>query len=81
MNLLVIVLAAFGGSLVPIFLLPGWMEALAAFTPNYWAMQSFQDVMFRGASVADIALNLAVLLAFAVALLGAGLARFRYAAT
>jgi ABC-2 type transport system permease protein len=79
LNLLVIVLGAIGGALVPVFLLPPWMEALAAFTPHYWALTALQDLMFRGAVLADVTLNLAILAAFAVVLLGAGLARFSYA--
>jgi ABC-2 type transport system permease protein len=79
LNLIVILLGAIGGSLVPIFLLPGWMETLASFTPHYWALQAFQDLMFRGASIADVMTNLFVLASFAVVLLAVGLARFSFA--
>jgi ABC-2 type transport system permease protein len=77
-NLVVIALGATGGSLVPIFFLPGWMEALAAFTPHYWGLQAFQDLMFRGADISDVTLNLAILLGFAAAFFAAGFARFSF---
>jgi hypothetical protein len=56
-----------------------FLAALASFTPNYWAMQAFQDLMFRGATIPDVATNLGLLMAFAAALFAAGLARFTFA--
>jgi ABC-2 type transport system permease protein len=78
-NLMVIVLGAIGGSLVPVFFLPRWMEVLASFTPHYWALQAFQDLMFRGASLADLWLNLGILAAFSAVFFALGLARFSFA--
>jgi len=43
------------------------------------AMQAFQDLMFRGASIADVGVNLAILAGFAAVLFAAGLARFSFA--
>ena len=77
-NLSVIVLAAFGGALVPVFLLPGWMAAVSPVTPHYWALSAFQDVIVRGGGVADILPALAVLLAFASAFFSVALVRFRF---
>jgi ABC-2 type transport system permease protein len=77
-NLIAVTLAAIGGSLVPIFLLPAWMEAIAVFTPHYWALDALQDLMFRGAAVADVAQNLLVLILFATAIFIAGVARFKF---
>jgi ABC-2 type transport system permease protein len=79
LNLLVILLGAIGGALVPIFLLPAWMEALASITPHYWALQAVQDLLFRGAGLPDITLNLAVLLGFAAVLWAGALVRLRSA--
>ena len=77
-NLSVIVLAAFGGALVPVFLLPGWMAAVSPITPHYWALSAFQDVIVRGGGVADILPALAVLVAFAGAFFSVALLRFRF---
>ncbi len=76
-SLSVFTLGAIGGAFVPVFLLPPWMEWLSPFTPQYWAITAFQDAMFRGAGLADVTLNIGVLLAFSAALFFAGLARFR----
>lgn len=76
-NLVAVTLAALGGSLVPIFLLPAWMEAIAVFTPHYWALDALQDLMFRGAAIWDVTLNVLILAIFAVGIFFAGLARFR----
>jgi ABC-2 type transport system permease protein len=77
-NLLVIVLGILGGAIVPIFLLPAWMEQVAVVTPHYWAMTALQDLMFRGAAIADVTLNLLVLALFAGFALGLGLVWFRF---
>ncbi|MBF6600889.1 MAG: ABC transporter permease [Dehalococcoidia bacterium] len=79
MNLTVVLLGALGGSMVPIFLLPGWMRAIARFTPTYWVMTAAQDLMFRGANLRDVTTNLVVLVAFAFALFVVGAAKFRTA--
>jgi len=76
-SLSVFAMGALGGALVPVFLLPRWMEWLSPFTPQYWAITVFQDVISRGASLADVILNVGVLLAFAAALFGAALPRLR----
>ena len=77
-NLSVIVLAAIGGALVPVFLLPNWIAAVSPATPHFWALSAMQDVMFRGQGVVDVLLPLSVLLAFAAAFFTAALLRFRF---
>jgi ABC-2 type transport system permease protein len=77
-NLSVIVLAAIGGALVPVFLLPDWMAAIAPATPHYWAVTGFQDVMVRGGGVADALPNASVLVAFSAAFFSIALLRFRF---
>lgn len=66
-----IVLGAIGGCMVPLEVFPAAMRAVAHATPHYWAVESWQRLIFDRAGVVDVLPALGVLLAFGVALTGA----------
>ena len=66
-SFLVLVLSAVGGSMVPIYLMPQWLQKFSLFTPNAWAIQAYQDLLWRDAPIASV-------LSYAAMLLGVGLA-------
>jgi ABC-2 type transport system permease protein len=78
MNLFVIVAAAAGGTLVPLFLLPDWLRTVSPVVPHYWAMDASQGVILLGDGVLDVLPAVGALLAFAAAFFALGLWRFRY---
>ena len=53
-NLGALVLAGAAGALVPMDLLPGWLQAVAPATPGYWAMEGFTRVISDGASLREV---------------------------
>lgn len=53
-NLAGIVFAGVGGALVPLAVLPDWVQGAARFVPTYWAMDGFLDVILDGAGVLDV---------------------------
>jgi ABC-2 type transport system permease protein len=61
-----LVLAAAGGAMVPVEVFPETMQTVAKFTPHYWAIDGFAEMVRRGGSLDDILLNLAILAGFAV---------------
>lgn len=61
----VLILAAIGGSMVPRFLMPGWLRDLGWATPNAWAIESWHGMMWREAGAAELALGWIVLAGFA----------------
>lgn len=77
-NLSVMLMAFLGGAVVPLFLLPHWMQFFSRFTPHYWAMQSLQDLMFRGRGMRAVAPNLGLLAVFGLFPLMLGLLRFQF---
>lgn len=77
-NLVVILSAAAGGTLVPLFLLPGWLRAISPLVPHYWAMDASQGVILLGDNVIDVLPDVAALLAFAALFFTLGLWRFRF---
>ena len=74
-------LAALGGCMLPLELFSPTMQAVAHVTPHAWALDGFAELVRRGGTVADILAELAVLAAFAVALLLAASWRLRVVLT
>jgi ABC-2 type transport system permease protein len=66
-NLVAVLFAGIGGSFAPVKSFPGWAQALAHVTPQFWAVRAFSDVLVGHAGVRDIAPNLAVLALFTAA--------------
>jgi ABC-2 type transport system permease protein len=69
-----ILAAALGGIMVPRFLMPPAMQAVAALSPMAWALDGFHAVLLHEGGFADIAAPCAKLLALAALLFGAALA-------
>lgn len=50
----VLLLSAVGGSMVPRFMMPGWLQQIGVATPNYWSIEAFYGILARGQSVIDL---------------------------
>ncbi len=60
-SIAVMVMSMLGGSFVPLQSLPAFARNVSPFTLNYWANEGFRKLLFEGASLPDLAANLAVL--------------------
>lgn len=67
-----------GGLLVPVFLLPGALAAVARLSPYYWSLRATQEVTVRGGNLADVWMDVTIILVFVIVLLAVGLPRFSY---
>ena len=74
-------LGAFGGAMVPPEVFPEIMRTVSHVTPHAWAIDGLRAVAVRDADLLGVLPEIAVLMAFAVVLLGAATVRFRQAAT
>jgi ABC-2 type transport system permease protein len=77
-TVIVLVLAALGGCMVPGVFMPQFMRDLAGFVPQGIALNGYQDVLVRGGGVGAVLPACAILLAVAVALFGLAVPRFRF---
>lgn len=50
----ILVLAAIGGSMVPRFLMPAWLQAAGWFTPHAWVIDAYQGVLWRDATLSQV---------------------------
>ncbi len=51
---LVLLFSSIGGSMVPRFMMPGWLQDIGQFTPNHYAIEAFYGILARGQSVASL---------------------------
>lgn len=65
-----LVVAAFGGSMLPLELIPDGVRTVSWFTPHAWAYDAYADVLRRDAGLVDVLPQLGVLAAMAAVLLG-----------
>lgn len=73
--------AILGGAMVPPEVFPEIMRTVSHVTPHAWAIDGLRAVAIRDADLLEVLPQIAVLMAFAVVLLGAATVRFRKAAT
>lgn len=64
-----VLLAAIGGIMVPTFVMPGFMQKLAALSPMNWGLEALLAVLLRGGGLANAAPHVLRLLAFATLML------------
>lgn len=64
-TLAVLCMSAIGGSMVPSFLMPPWMQMVGHVSINYWSIQGFYDIFSRQIPITDfIFLNKVIVLFF-----------------
>ncbi|CAN5602856.1 ABC transporter permease [soil metagenome] len=66
----ILVLAAIGGSMVPRFLMPPWLQSVGWFTPHAWVIEAYQAILWRDAGIEAVYKAWGVLAATGLAGLG-----------
>lgn len=69
-TLIILTMSAIGGSMVPSFVMPAFMQKLSVFSVNYWGIQGFYDIFWRDLSMTDpvFLTRIAVLLGIGIGL-------------
>lgn len=60
-TIIILIMSAIGGSMVPLFLMPEIMQKVAVLSVNYWGIQGFYDIFWRNLSLVEILPKLAIL--------------------
>lgn len=66
-NVVILVLSALGGSMVPRFLMPPLLQDIGWITPNTWALEAYTAIFWRDEPMSSMLLPWAVLLGASVA--------------
>jgi ABC-2 type transport system permease protein len=76
-----IALGMLGGCMWPLAVVPETVRMIGHLTPHSWVIDGWTEVLSGGGGITDIAAGLAVLTAFAAALLGLAALRLRHSLT
>ncbi len=68
-TLIILSMSVIGGSMVPIFLMPQWMQNVSVVSINYWSIQGFYDILWRQLPIGPLFLTkVGILLAIGITL-------------
>ena len=70
-------LTMFGGGMIPLFVMPAWMQTVSNVSPVKWGILALEGATWRGFSAAEMALPVGVLVLVGVAGFGLGVRLFR----
>ncbi len=60
----IVIAAALGGIMIPVFMMPGFMQPISIISPLRWGHEAFVDIFVRGADVNTLLPNITRLLVF-----------------
>jgi ABC-2 type transport system permease protein len=72
----ILLMSALGGAWFPVSFMPGFMQRLSRFTPVYWSIKGFIQVLWEHAPLAALLPTLGILAGIAAGLLAAAWWRF-----
>lgn len=78
-TVIVLSMSAIGGSMVPSFMMPAFMQKLSVISVNYWSIQGFYDIYWRNLAFSDPAFLLRplMLILIGTVMISLGLVFFR----
>ncbi|MDX8376659.1 MAG: ABC transporter permease, partial [Mariprofundales bacterium] len=62
--IVIVIAAAIGGIMIPVFMMPEFIQPLSNISPLHWGHEAFIDIFLRGSDIGMLLPNLAKLIAF-----------------
>lgn len=66
-NVVILIASALGGSMVPRFFMPEWLQSVGWLTPNTWALEAYASIFWRSAPLSALWLPWGALLLAGIA--------------
>ncbi len=60
-TIIILVMSAIGGSMIPLFVMPAIMQKIAVVSINYWGIQGFYDIFWRNLPLIEILPKMGIL--------------------
>ena len=76
-TLVILIMSAIGGSMVPIFIMPAIMQKIAIVSVNYWSIQGFYDIFWRHLPISDVMIRVAVLFGIGIFMMAISIKNFK----
>lgn len=73
----VLIMSAIGGSMIPSFIMPEFMQKMSMFTVNYWSIQGMYDIFWRDLPMAEWLLNVYVLFGIGILFIAISVPMYR----
>ena len=74
----IVIAAALGGIIVPVYLMPAPMQFISNFSPMAWALDAFYDILLRGKQIKSVLPEAGFLVLFGLAASGIAHLSFKY---
>lgn len=68
-TIIILFMSAIGGSMIPLYIMPSFMQDAAVISVNYWSIQGFYDIFWRETGIAGVTQNAIVLMAITAGVL------------
>lgn len=65
-TIIILIMSAIGGSMIPLFLMPTILQKIALLTLNYWGIQGFYDIFWRALPFEEILPKIIILISIGI---------------
>jgi ABC-2 type transport system permease protein len=76
-TILILVMSAIGGSMIPIFIMPAILQKIAMLSVNYWGIQGFYDLFWRALPLKEILPKILILMSIGAVMTIASIRLFK----
>jgi ABC-2 type transport system permease protein len=76
-TIIILVMSAIGGSMIPLFIMPSILQKIALLSVNYWGIQGFYDLFWRGLPLRAILPKILILTSIGIIMTSASIQIFK----